>query len=1087
MTTTLYLAPAGSGKSRFAIEQVRRAARGLRACPRVCVANRQQRVAWERRLSRAPGCIGAHILTFDDLHTACLAATGVRYTRIGDVVQYRLLRAVAAELPLEHYDAIRGFPGFVQECRRVIDEMKSAQIAPGRFLRAVQDVGDPPRLRELGMIYERYQQQLQEHHLVDPRGLGWLALDALARHEAPALREWDLLLLDGFANFTQTQMSVLAQLQRRIPQIIITLTGDRDADTPRTAHRHFTRARRLLEEELDLEVRKLSVETKTPDSLKKPDVSSRTSSETLRHLEQNLFRSTPGSPDSVEGISLATVADHAAEVRTALRWLKERIVTDGVPPQQTALTARDLAPYRPYILQIAEEFGLPVYLVDGPSLQENPCIAALLALLHLLLPDENSSQTGAPALPRRALIAALRSPYFDWQALTSPGASESNAALEAADVERLDLVARWGNVIAGYEQWTETLKRLAQMPEPDLSGVDYDDEVGAPPATLPQGRQAADLHVKLQLCLQRLLPPQGSHSVSHFVRWLEDFIGPHPDEDQDETVPPSLKMISCVLDSESLLRNRDLVALQTFKEVLRGLVWAEQAGLFSESLDYRQFYEEVAGAVEAAAYRPGSHDQRKAILVSDVVQGRGVPCHSLAIIGLSEGLFPATLDEDPFLTEADRAALRSAHNLALEPAVQSFEQEYFYETIARPWARLLMTRPSQAESGANWEPSPFWIEIQRLTGVADSQENTANLEPWSGAPPPASGPELLLQATALNAGRLIENQHCHADQRSLPPLPTWEQTQSAAAIFNARYSQIESVFDGSLRERATEFGLRFGQEHTWSASRLENYLSCPFHYFLAHVLGIEVREEAAEGLDARQLGNIYHRLFEQIYQNLPLPDRTNLDRLKESMHQVAPDILDRAPQREGFRETAWWSQTKLEILRNVEKSLEELTQLDEQFVPTYFERFFGRSHPLHLRRGDDRLTLRGIVDRVDVDGTGSVRLIDYKTAGPYDYNHPAHRDGRRLQLPLYALAVEEALQLGTVVDGFYWHVRHAEASRFTLREDARAAMDTAAEHAWSAVDAARNGHFVPDAPDGGCPDYCPGAAFCWRYRPRRSY
>lgn len=1085
MTVTLYLGPAGSGKSRFAIEQVRSAAHGLQSCPRVVVANRQQRVAWERRLSQGPGCIGADLLTFDELHAACLAATGARYTRVGDVVQYRLLRAVAAELPLEHFDAVRSFPGFIQECRRVIDEMKSAQITPERFLRAVQDLGNPPRLREIGLIYEHYQHYLQEHQLVDWRGLGWLALASLTTREAPALQEWDLLLLDGFANFTQTQLSVLAELQKRISQIIITLTGEGDSDNPRTAHRHFSRTRRLLEERLDLEVRYLPESASTSDfssahRAPKSDVPQRNSSNNLRCLEQNLFRTSSVPATAMKDVSLATVPDHAAEVRLALRWLKERIVVDGVPPQRTALTARDLAPYRPYILQIAEEFGLPVYLVDGPSLQENPCISALLTLLRLLLPEDSNSRSSAPALPRRQFIAALRSPYFDWQTLTAPDSASELMPLEPADVERLDLVARWGNVIAGYEQWTETLQRLAQMPAQDVTEDDQD-EGGPPPATLPRGRHAADLHVKLQLCLQRLLPPQGTHSVSHFVRWLEDVIGPHPDESQEDTTTPSLNMLACVFDSDPFLRERDLIALRTFKEVLRGLVWAEQAGLFSESLNYIQFYEEVAGAVEAAVYRPRSHDERKAILVSNVVQGRGVPCHAIAVMGLSEGLFPATLDEDPFLTESDRAALRSEHCLPLEPAIQSFEQEYFYETVARPWRRLLITRPTQAESGASWEPSPFWTEVERQTSVTDSGTNNV----WPVAPPPASEPELLLNAAAMKD--VWQGDSRRANEHPLPSLLGWKQIKTAAAIFNARYSQTKSVHDGWLHEHRESSGHSFGQVSTWSASRLENYLSCPFHYFLAHVLGIAPREEPAEGLDARQLGNIYHRLFEQTYQNLPPPDRNNPNRLKESLRQVAPHILDSAPQREGFRETAWWSHTRQAILKNVESSLEALAQLDDRFVPTYFERFFGRSNPLHLERDGDRLTLRGIVDRVDVDEQGHLRLIDYKTAGPYGYNHPAHREGKRLQLPLYALAVEEALQLGAVIDGFYWHVQHAEASRFTLKEDPRRAMQTAVDHAWQAVDGVRQGHFVPEPPDGGCPAYCPGAAFCWRYTPRRSY
>lgn len=1085
MTVTLYVAPAGFGKTRSAVDLVRRAARGLRACPRVCVANRQQLISWQRRLAAAPGCIGAHLLTFDHLHAECLAATGVHYTRIGDIVQYRLMRAVAASLPLEHYAAVRDFPGFIQECQRVIDELKSAQISPEKFLRAVRHSGNLPRLREIGQIYTHYQQHLQEHHLVDWRGLGWLALEALAEHEVPALREWDLLLLDGFASFTQTQLSVLAALQDRVPQIAIMLTGENGKANPRAAHRHFARTRRMLEEKLDVQIVQLSETARTSDYLEKADVS-RTmpaTSNDLRRLEKHLFRSPSTAPATVDNVSLATVPDHAAEVRVALRWLKERIVADGVPAYQTALTARDLTPYRPYILQIAEEFGLPVYFVDGPSLQENPCIAALLALLRLLLPTETGTDTDSITLPRRAFITALRSPYFDWQSLTALPGHSGEQPLDDEDVERLDVVARWGNVIAGYEQWEEVLQRLAQMPEPSAVDDDVDDEGGAPPTTLPRGKQAAELHDKLQRCIQRLQPPQGRHTISDFVRWLEDIIGPDLDEDNEESVSSSLNMLSRVRQADPLIRNRDLVALRQFKDVLRGLIWAEQAGLLSESVNYDLFYEEVAGAVEAATHRPGSHDESQAILVSNVAQSRGVPCYALAIMGLSEGLFPATLSEDPFLTEADRATLRSDFSLPLDPAIQSFEQEYFYETIARPWARLLITRPSQAESGATWEPSPFWTEIQRLTGASDRDNH--NL--WSEAPPAASQAELLMQIAVVNAGTHKENLRNQIIQRPMSQAPRWQQIEAAAAIFSARSERSLSSFDGSLHETSDKMGRRLGSQYAWSASRLETYLSCPLHFFLAHVLGIEPRAEPVKGLDARQLGNIYHRLFEQTYRHLPSSERTDPARLKESLHHVAPRILDTAPQREGFRETAWWAETRQEILRNVENSLEQLSQLDDQFVPTHFERSFGRSHPLHLQRDGERIPLRGIIDRVDVDSQDRVRLVDYKTAGPYGYSRAAHRDGRRLQLPLYALAVEEALQLGSVADGFYWHVQHAEPSSFNLRDDAQTAIQTAVEHAWQVVDGARQGHFVPNPPDGGCPSFCPGAAFCWRYTPRRSY
>jgi hypothetical protein len=111
-----------------------------------------------------------------------------------------------------------------------------------------------------------------------------------------------------------------------------------------------------------------------------------------------------------------------------------------------------------------------------------------------------------------------------------------------------------------------------------------------------------------------------------------------------------------------------------------------------------------------------------------------------------------------------------------------------------------------------------------------------------------------------------------------------------------------------------------------------------------------------------------------------------------------------------------------------------------------------------------------------------VRVIDYKTAGPSGYSLRAVREGKKLQLPLYALAAREALRLGDPVEGFYWHVRHAEASSFTLAKyGPEAAVEAAVAYAWEAVRGARGGAFVPRPPDGGCPAYCPASGFCWHY------
>jgi len=174
-----------------------------------------------------------------------------------------------------------------------------------------------------------------------------------------------------------------------------------------------------------------------------------------------------------------------------------------------------------------------------------------------------------------------------------------------------------------------------------------------------------------------------------------------------------------------------------------------------------------------------------------------------------------------------------------------------------------------------------------------------------------------------------------------------------------------------------------------------------------------------------------------------------------------------------------------------------LETLDPAFTFFQAEQKFGirKSSETALKaitRDGNYFLLRGFIDRVDKNPSGSIRIIDYKTSSSYGFTNQAVREGKKLQLPLYALAAEQALNLGKIQEGFYFHVRSAEPSGFKLssfrmyeRRGPNAAMENAVEISWRSIQAIQRGKFEPQVPAGGCPEYCPAAEFCWHYRSKQ--
>jgi len=1046
MSTQILIAPPASGKTRTCIQAIQSLLTQRPAAKAsVIVRDRLQASYFRTRLAAAGGAINVRIETFRDLYLEIIEQSNRPLRpQLSSPMQYQTVQAAVERANLTYFAPLRGLPGLTRSMQSLIAELQRALVTPADLMRQA----DPtrPGHAELARIYQSHLDLLETIGWMGPEGLAGEALHALA--DCPQLlADWDMVVVDGFDWFETAQIRVLQALADRVQRMLITLPGDPRWTRP--VHRRFAQSYTELSRLIPAQV------LSAPDHVHLP--------EALATLEAGLFE-TPITTftGNANSLLLLEARSPQEEAREALRWIKARIIRDRIPPDQCAVLVHDPDAYFPFLRQYAAEFGLPLYFTQGRRLIDSPVISAMLNLLSL--PANN--------FPRRVLLDALRSPFFDF----------ADLGLDRSQVDVLDLVSRHGKVIEGIDQWAEVFAALDQpVDHQSMDETLSSDEEGAPIPTLPRGAAAHRLWAALQGVFTLLTPPpsvappqdagEDTFDLHHWVQWLE-------------TRLVSLKFYEAGQPNEDPEVRSALLA---FRDGLQGLLTAEMtlAGLTNlgdetavpsgshPGVDFSHFLSTLVSVLEGMGYLEDHQPNEKAILAMRVLESRGLRFDSVAILGLAEGGFPRVERPDPILDEAIRQRL--GMNLRLEQDQVSL----FYQAITRADGALLLTRPYLAKSGDPWEASPYWNAVKAVF-----PENIRLVRPEDiRSLSEAASPQEALFWTA--------RQGIRADQDIPEEFADLKAPYARVLEAKARLDQLLG-YDHHARIEANLLGFvqaRLGADEIWSVSRLEKYLACPNRFFIESFLGLEGHEPPDWDYDPAQLGSLLHAILEAAYRQAadPADPQTVLAVLPE----VAEQAFTEAPARYGFRPSPIWEQQREELLERLADTIIGLADMEGGWRPLRFEQAFGfhGTPPLILEGNGRWVRLHGYIDRIDTNDAGELRVIDYKTGS----SHLAARDlveGRRLQLAVYALAARDALGLGDPIEGFYWRIGTKGRSALQLSKfehegfsGAEGALALVQEHICHALEGVQAAHFPQTPLDNKCSAYCVAASWCWRYQP----
>ena len=628
------------------------------------------------------------------------------------------------------------------------------------------------------------------------------------------------------------------------------------------------------------------------------------------------------------------------------------------------------------------ESGIPLWrhaLLHPPG-------SSYARLLHQELEAAGIAAGGPAARPldrslaARALLGLLslsggdlpRDAVLSWIASTPLTTGPGERPVAAS---RWDALSADAGVVRGLGQWQVRLGRLAARREADRAEaealLDFVEDLAA-----------------------RSRPPAGSWT--DWSRWaaglLDHFLG----RDDTTRLPEEQRM-----------------ALDQVRQAVTGLAALDAVSGRPDLDTFGQAVRVELGRRSLDTGHLGPGDVGGGVFVGPVALGRGIRFDTVVVVGMADAVMPGTSEDDAMLP--DEARRRDATG-ALRPLAQRRDELLGDVTaaLAAGEGRRVVTDPRvEPRSGRAQAPSR-WLER-----LADADTAHKPLDSFAASlrlrEPALDGAELALRALdhALRRGE---------DVAGTGPVRQDPRLATGIEAVRARASRSFTRFDGLTGPGSVS---PFDAAHPASATRLETYAECPRRFLFDRVLGIQERTlpEDLWRIEARDRGSLVHEVLERYV-------RARLDgapRSLELLLSIGEELLDEAAAGGLVGKDLLWRLDRAAILRDLHIVHAEEARLEPLAAEFAFGTDEGDAAPaVAVELGPGRtVRFRGRADRVDRAPDGGLVVSDYKTGRQLGLAKLATDPlvgGRRLQLPLYAMAARDHFGAPGPVRARYWMV-----------------------------------------------------------------
>jgi len=1031
-------------------------------------------------------CLHPGVTTFRDLATRILADARLKVRPLRPAAERELVRRVVQRAlkndELRYFADAAGRPAFITLLADHFHELQRGDVSASVYASIRPPQANDDEHRELAHLYSQYDDLLAAHALVNEDRSYLIARDLLAADKTSALRQLNLVVIDGFTDFTRTQHQILRLLADRANQLHISLPSDPPDSQPVPPRADLFAKTSTTLHELQHHHPRLELNHVAPRPLAWP---------ALEHLLTHVFRnpnqlSPPAAEavDSLHHLKIIAGASVHDEIVQIARSIKQRLITAPARPGDIVVVFRSLADVAPRVREVFDQFGIPYALDARLPIAAAPIVKTLLSILKL--DDEDWPFRRVKSVITNNMLTA-----FD-------GPARQSAEWLARDLQiaagRAKLVIRVEQLAAIDTPLTQLGDHMARRVAAAKTALPLLQSLGQTLADLPQEATPCAWHAALGQLAARL----------------------------------------GILEANDAAWSAIEIHLASL-EHLDG--WLN---LPVRKLKRREFLHTLIDIAARASLPRGADDVGRVRIVAAPAV-RAIRARHLYLAGMSERSFPAAPPAGQLATdEGYRFLARAADRRGQSPFAQSAEQKgtvflpsaptrfqeemlLFYEVLSRAEQSLTVSYPALDDRAQQLPPSPYVLELRRAFG-GDQQQKLQPLAPRL-SPIPAGAPYSTTDWRIQAVARALEDE---PDRRPLAGILSAADRRDRSApcglaidaglrIVHARahgetFGPAEGLLIGPAV--AARLAARFGASHDWSPSQWESYAACPFKFFLENLLKLAPLNDLVLETDTARRGSRLHGVLAAFHREWPsIRGTTEMSESDERSHFL--EHLRRVIEQktaagiDGGIDAALLELDRRQIRKWADKHFDHhlkyggmCTQRGVPMKPTHFEFHFGppragsdESDPNSIDTAllfdihGEKIRVTGQIDRIDVgviDGQTVFNVIDYKSGRKFSFSRDHIESGQRLQLPIYVEAAQAMLFDGQgrpLAAGYWWTdggfdargVLAVESDDPQRWNNLRGAV---AERVGQFVNDIRRGEFPVLSLDEHCTSYCEFNTVC---------